>query len=459
MTQLTFGGLGLRPGICQALAARGIETPFPVQELVVPEVLSGRDLLVRSPTGSGKTLAFGLPLIERLADALRRPAPRALVLAPTRELAAQIAEELTAPAAGAGLKVACCYGGAALAAQASRAAKCDLLVATPGRLVDLVTRRMLSLGGIGILVLDEADRMLDMGFRPQVEQIVGMIPAVRQTLLFSATLDDAVADLASSLTSHPRRLRIGGEDVVTGVVHRFRAVSGADRVPVLVRELSDEPGVVLVFCRTKRGVDRLAERLTREGVDALPMHGDLTQAAREKALGRVRQGRCRVLVATDVAARGIDLDDVAMVVNFDAPEERDGYTHRVGRTARAGRGGRALTLVGAAEAGEVGRIAVSLGLEEEWAETGLPVDGARVRYATKRRGSAFAPPPAARPVRRPLVAPGEAPRANRVPRRKSGADAPQSSSPPAVAAAVEVAIEPPPPRGNRVPRGGRRVAA
>src|SRR5438105_6386822 len=197
MSHSTFGALGLRPGVCKALSARGVDSPFPVQELVIPEALAGRDLLVRSPTGSGKTLAFGLPTLERIADAPRRPGPRALVLAPTRELAAQIAEELTAPAAGARLSVACCHGGAALSRQAVRAAKCDVLVATPGRLTDLVTRRLLSLAGIGILVLDEADRMLDMGFRPQVEEIVRGLPAARQTLLFSATLDDAVADLAS----------------------------------------------------------------------------------------------------------------------------------------------------------------------------------------------------------------------------------------------------------------------
>ena len=417
MSHGTFGALGLRPGICRALAARGVDAPFPVQTLVIPGALAGRDLLVRSPTGSGKTLAFGLPVIERIADAPRRPGPRALVLAPTRELAAQIAEELTPPAAGAGLAVACCHGGAALPRQAARAAKCDVLVATPGRLTDLVTRRMLSLAGIGILILDEADRMLDMGFRPQVEQIVAGLPAVRQTMLFSATLDDAVADLASRLTRDAQRLRIGAEPVVTGVVHRFRSVDRADRVDALVEELAEEPGVVLVFCRTKRGADRLAARLNREGVEAAAMHGDLTQSARERALGSVRRGRCRVLVATDIASRGIDLDDVAMVVNYDAPDDGAGYAHRVGRTARAGRTGRALTLVDPAEAGDVSRMAASLGLEEEWAATGLAVVAPRVRYASKRRNSVFAGRPAVRPAA-PPVAPDDAPvRNNRVPRR------------------------------------------
>jgi superfamily II DNA/RNA helicase len=418
MSHSTFGALGLRPGVCKALSARGIDAPFPVQELVIPEVLAGRDLLVRSPTGSGKTLAFGLPILERIADAPRRPGPRALVLAPTRELAAQIAEELTAPAAGAGLSVACCHGGAALPRQAAKAAKSDVLVATPGRLTDLVTRRLLSLAGIGILVLDEADRMLDMGFRPQVEQIVRGLPHARQTMLFSATLDDAVADLASSLTHDAQRLRVGADPVVAGVVHRFRSVTRGERVETLVQELADEPGVVLVFCRTKRGADRLAERLNREGVEAAAMHGDLTQSARERALGSVRRGTCRVLVATDIAARGIDLDDVAMVVNYDAPEDGSGYAHRVGRTARAGRTGRALTLVDPAEAPDVSRMAASLGLEEEWAATGFALEAPRVRYASKRRGSVFASRPATRPAARPAVAADDAPvRNNRVPRR------------------------------------------
>ncbi|MDX6647917.1 MAG: hypothetical protein QOK40_3644 [Miltoncostaeaceae bacterium] len=418
MTHSTFGALGLRPGICKTLADRGFEAPFPVQELVIPEAISGRDLLVRSPTGSGKTLAFGLPIVERLAGAPRRPGPRALVLAPTRELAAQIAEELKAPAAAAGLSVACCYGGAALPKQAAKAARSEIVVATPGRLFDLVSRRLVSLAGIGILVLDEADRMLDMGFRPQVEQIVREIPAVRQTMLFSATLHDAVADLAASLTHEPLRLRIGAEPVVTGVVHRFRSVTRGERVETLVQELADEPGVVLVFCRTKRGADRLAERLNREGVEAAAMHGDLTQSAREKALGSVRRGRCRVLVATDIAARGIDLDDVAMVVNYDAPEDGSAYAHRVGRTARAGRTGCALTLVDPAEASDVGRMAASLGLTEEWAATGFPAEGPRVRYASKRRGSVFAGRPAARPApRSPAVADDAPVRNNRVPRR------------------------------------------
>jgi ATP-dependent RNA helicase DeaD/ATP-dependent RNA helicase RhlE len=394
LTKTTFAELGISSAVCVALAKNGIHEPFDVQSLVIREAIEGSDLLVRSPTGSGKTLAFGLPVIERLKTLPRARVPRALVLAPTRELAVQITTELTAPAQAAGLKIACCYGGVPLPRQAAQAARADLVVATPGRLNDLIDRRLVKMTGIEILVLDEADRMLDMGFAPQVDRIVQTMPAERQTLLLSATLEGQVAELAQRLTRDAVQLRLGSEPVVVGVEHRFAVTVGDARLAMLVDELTTEPGLVLVFTRTKHGADRLATRLGRHGMDAVAMHGDLSQSARERALGRIRKGHSRVLVATDVAARGIDLDDVALVVNYDPPNDQSDYTHRVGRTARAGRSGQALTMLEPSDAPKISRMAVSLGLEAEWAATGLPVGQAKVVYASKRRNGQFSRRPA-----------------------------------------------------------------
>ena len=394
MTKTTFAELGVSSAVCVALAKNGIHEPFDVQALVIREAIDGSDLLVRSPTGSGKTLAFGLPVIERLTTLPRARVPRALVLAPTRELAVQITTELTAPAQAAGLKIACCYGGTPLPRQAAQAARADLVVATPGRLNDLIDRRLVKMTGIEILVLDEADRMLDMGFAPQVDRIVQTMPSERQTLLLSATLEGQVAELAQRLTRDPVQLRLGTEPVVEGVEHRFAVTVGDARLAMLVDELTTEPGLVLVFTRTKHGADRLATRLGRHGMDAVAMHGDLSQSARERALGRIRKGHCRVLVATDVAARGIDLAGVALVVNYDPPNDQSDYTHRVGRTARAGRTGQALTMLEPGDAPKISRMAVSLGLEAEWAATGLPVGQAKVVYASKRRNGQFSRRPA-----------------------------------------------------------------
>lgn len=231
--------------------------------------------------------------------------------------------------------------------------------------------------------------MLDMGFAPQVDRIVAKLSAERQTLLLSATLEGDVAELARRLTRDPVRLRLGTEPTAAGVAHRFAVTQGEARVAMLVDELTNEPGLVLVFTRTKRGADRLATNLGRHGMDAVAMHGDLSQSQRERALGRIRKGQCRVLVATDVAARGIDLEEVALVVNFDPPNDPSDYTHRVGRTARAGKTGHALTLVPPDDAPRVSRLAVSLGLDAEWAATGVPVGAAKVVYASKRRGGHF----------------------------------------------------------------------
>jgi superfamily II DNA/RNA helicase len=411
----TFADLGVSDRVRAALAATGITTPFPVQELVLPVAASGRDVLVRSPTGSGKTLAFGLPLVERLARGRRGPA--ALVLAPTRELAAQIAEDLAPLAAARGLRVAVCYGGVGLEAQAKRAASADLLVATPGRLTDLCQRRLLSLDGVEALVVDEADRMLDLGFRPQVEAIVRRLPAERQTMFFSATLAGAVGRLAEEFTRDAARLQVADasdqEPLSSRLAQSFVACTSATRTDALLEAIRGEDDLVLVFCRTKHGADRLARALGRHDVDASAMHGNLSQVARQKALARFAAGRPRVLVATDVASRGIDLDDIGLVINYDPPGDRDSYTHRIGRTARAGRTGRAITLVQPDQTADVGAIARDLGLEGEWAATGYAAPAPRVVYGSRRRGSAFAPSRARPAAARPSSAP---PRANRVKR-------------------------------------------
>jgi ATP-dependent RNA helicase RhlE len=362
MTQLSFAELGVSGAVRGALSRRGVTVPFPVQRLVLEDVLGGRDVLVKSPTGSGKTLAFGIPLVERL-DA-RGPTPAALVLAPTRELASQIVAELTDIAGARGLRVAAVYGGVGLARQAAQAARAHILVATPGRLEDLLERGAFTLRRIRILVLDEADRMLDMGFRPAIDRIVGACPTERQTLFFSATLDGVAGRVAGAYTtraiSHehgdPRRYD------TSAVEHRFVAVRDEERVQALVEELDGERDRALVFVRTKRGADRLVKRLDARGIRAVAIHGNKSQNQRERALSRFQSGQVDTLVATDVAARGIDVDGVSHVINFDPPGDHEAYIHRVGRTGRAGNRGVGVTLVGAGERHEMRQLARRLGL-------------------------------------------------------------------------------------------------
>jgi len=363
----TFADLGVSPAVARALSKRGIDSPFPVQQLVIEDVLAGRDVLVQSPTGSGKTLAFGLPLVERVAADARRPA--ALILAPTRELARQIVDELDSIARVRALKVEVVYGGVGIQPQIRSAPKAHILVATPGRLEDLLERRALTLSHIRTLVLDEADRMLDMGFKPAVDRIVRQIPKQRQTLFFSATLEGAAGKLADAYTTDARRhVNAPKHDPKAAIEHRFvQASSQGAKVDLLVAELAnDERGRTLVFVRTKRGADRLVKKLSAEKVHALAMHGDKSQAQRQKALARFDRGDVTVLVATDVAARGIDVPDITHVINFDAPEDGDAYTHRVGRTGRAGASGRGVSFLLGDQAFEMSKIAAGLGLSSEF---------------------------------------------------------------------------------------------
>jgi superfamily II DNA/RNA helicase len=345
MTQLSFAALGVSAEVEQALAAPSIVHPFRIQELVVPEALRGTDVLAKSPTGSGKTLAFGLPLVERTS--VEGKVPKVLILVPTRELAQQVAEELGLLGAPKGLKVAVVYGGQPVGAQAKKARGAQILVATPGRIWDLVERKLVSLDAVESLVLDEADRMLDMGFKPQVERIMRRLPSERQTMLFSATLDGEVGELARTYTYMPAHFEA---DLPTHlerseVDHKFVSVTQDGKIDALVKEIELAHGLTLVFVRTKRGAERLAQKLNRRDVPAAAMHGDMTQGAREKALARFRTGKVQTLIATDVAARGLDLDDITHVINFDPPEDDKGYVHRVGRTGRAGRNGSGITFV------------------------------------------------------------------------------------------------------------------
>src|SRR5450755_328198 len=361
----SFAELGVSRAVVQSLANEGISEPFAVQRLVIADILAGRDVLARSPTGSGKTLAFGVPLVDNIpADG---PRPAALILAPTRELATQIAADLRPIAHARALRITAVYAGVGLVDQAKRAANSHILVATPGRLEDLLARRAFNLQNVSTLVLDEADRMLDMGFKPAVDRIVRACPSQRQTLFFSATLDGEAGRIARSFTHDPVTHERGPTDrrAVEDVQHRFVALKGADRVETLISELEANRELALVFVRTKRGADRLVKRLGARGVSAVSIHGNKSQRQRERALATFAAGSTDTLVATNVAARGIDITGISHVINFDPPHDHESYVHRVGRTGRAGRSGLAITLVDSAERGDVSRLADHLGLDHD----------------------------------------------------------------------------------------------
>ena len=391
MPDQTFAELGLSADVIGALSAQGIETPFQIQTRVIPAALAGADILAKAPTGSGKTLAFAVPIVEHLNPADGRPA--ALILVPTRELCVQVTEVLETLTPARGLKVASVYGGVPLRAQADKAKRAHVLVATPGRLQDLMDRRLVSLDAVKILILDEADRMLDMGFKPQVDKIVRRISDDRQTMFFSATLDGAVGELAHAYTTVPVRIEaeLPTDREYGEIDHQFLPVTAENKVEKLVELLNAERGLALVFVRTKRGADRLAQRLARHDVRAIAMHGDKTQAAREKALAHFEAGKVTTLIATDVAARGLDLSDITHVINFDPPEDEKAYTHRVGRTGRAGRSGTGVTLVLPDQQAEVSRVARLNGHTEKWQETGMKTAAPKLVYSSKRRNSKWGP--------------------------------------------------------------------
>jgi len=391
----SFAALGVSAPVVAVLDRLGATSPFAIQELVLPDALAGVDVLAAAPTGSGKTLAFGIPTIERTAGADGRPS--ALVLVPTRELASQIVDDLRPLAAARNLRIAAVYGGTSVGAQAQKARGANVLVATPGRLHDLLERRLVSLGSVRVLVLDEADRMLDMGFRPQVDRILERIPTNRQTMLFSATLEGPVAELARTYTDNAVRFSAAAQ-VATGpglVKHEFVPVTAEDKLERLVEQLGQERGLALVFVRTKHGADRLARKLFRgHDIRAAVMHGNMSQNARERSLSQFESGRVSTLIATDVAARGLDVDEITHVINFDPPHTSEDYVHRVGRTGRAGRTGTGITLVLPEQQLDVSRLARTLGHADAFAASGISVPapartaGARRRkhFERKRRG-------------------------------------------------------------------------
>jgi ATP-dependent RNA helicase RhlE len=364
---MSFADLGISQSVVNALAKRGITQPFPVQQMVVRDALAGHDLLVQAPTGSGKTLAFGIPLVDSIEPGASDLS--ALVLAPTRELASQIVDELHSIAGARRLRIAAVYGGVGFGPQTAAARRADIVVATPGRLEDLLERGTFSLSRVKVLVLDEADRMLDMGFKPAVTRIVSQTPAQRQTLFFSATLEGATGKLAAAYTRKPRRhTQAPTKQGKADIEHRFVHVdSQSAKLEQLIGELRDpERGRALVFVRTKRGADRLVKRLRSREVESVAMHGDKSQRQRERALARFDNGDVDTLIATDVAARGIDVADITHVVNFDAPGDRDAYVHRIGRTGRAGRRGAGISFVLADQTADMRDIARDLGLVREF---------------------------------------------------------------------------------------------
>ena len=383
MSKQSFRELGVSQPVIDALSARAIIHPFRIQELVLPDALAGLDVLAKSPTGSGKTLAFAVPIVERTLPTDSRPS--ALVLVPTRELAAQVTADIEPLAKVCGLSVVAAYGGMPLRSQANRAKGAQILVATPGRLNDLAERRLVDLSGVRTFILDEADRMLDMGFKPQVDRIVRRLPKNRQTMFFSATLDGEAGELARAYTNSPSRFEADVLPEDPGEIeHHFVPVTADSKVETLVEHIRSSAST-LVFVRTKRGADRLVQKLARHGVRAAAMHGDMSQKARQRALSEFEKGKVATLVATDVAARGLDLDDITHVINFDPPEEDKGYVHRTGRTGRAGRSGTAITLVLPEQQADTSRVARRLGHGERYEQSGLHSARAKLVY-TSRRG-------------------------------------------------------------------------
>ncbi len=360
----TFADLGVSPDLTAALESRGIMSPFAVQELSIADALAGRDVCGKAKTGSGKTLAFGLPLLEKVKGAEARR-PRALILVPTRELATQVRDELAPLGLVRDVTVTAIYGGAKMETQVAELEKgVEIVVATPGRMIDMIERKEIFLDDITQVVLDEADRMADMGFLPQVEWILRHVPGQHQTLLFSATLDGVVDTLIKRYQTDPAMHEVVSEQVtVEQMQHRFLQVHDMDKVKVAAAIIRNSNRTI-VFVRTKRAADRVAENLRREGVDAASIHGDLRQSQREKALKDFSDGKLKALVATDVAARGIHVDEVDVVIHYDPPEDSKAYLHRSGRTARAGAKGVVATLVMWNEELEVKRLLKRLKLDQ-----------------------------------------------------------------------------------------------
>tara|TARA_B100000214_G_scaffold321410_1_gene256947 strand:- start:4834 stop:5991 length:1158 start_codon:yes stop_codon:yes gene_type:complete len=369
MTLNRWADLGVDHHIIKSLSERGINEPFPIQELTIPDALKMNDVCGKAKTGSGKTLAFGIPTIQNLAQADMRSIPRGLILVPTRELATQVKEELDPLCNSKSLTVAAIYGGANIDEQIKNIKDgVDIVVATPGRMIDLLEREEVGLQSLEVVVLDEADRMADMGFLPQVEWILRRVERKHQTLLFSATLDGVVNTLIQRYQEQPIMHEVETKEItVEEMTHRFLHVHERDKVKVAAA-IARPVSRTLIFSNTKAGCDRLVKKLLTEGIRAQAIHGDLRQNIREKALARFTEGKLPVLVATDVAARGIHVDGVEVVIHYDPPSDHKTYLHRSGRTARAGTDGLVVTLSLWDEELIVKRLQKRVGLDIELVE-------------------------------------------------------------------------------------------
>jgi ATP-dependent RNA helicase RhlE len=361
----SFDELGLRPEILRAVAESGYTTPTPIQAQAIPEILAGRDIMGGAQTGTGKTAGFGLPILQKLApQANASPSParhpvRALILAPTRELAIQVEESIREYGKHTNLRSTCVYGGVDIRQQLPIVrAGVEILVATPGRLLDHVEQKSINLGHVEIFVLDEADRMLDMGFIPDIKRIMRLLPASRQNLLFSATFSNEIKKLADELLNKPKLIEVARRNTAAETVTQSAYKVPQEAKRALLKHLVTSRNVwqVLCFVRTKHGASRLARQLEREGLAASAIHGDKTQAARLEALSQFKDGKLQVLVATDVAARGLDIDDMPLVINYELPHVPEDYIHRIGRTGRAGASGEAISFVAPEEEKYLGEI-------------------------------------------------------------------------------------------------------
>jgi len=429
----SFAELGVHPRLVTALAARGLLEPFAIQSRAIPDALAGRDILGRAQTGSGKTLAFGLPLLTRLAASTQprqQKAPRALVLVPTRELAQQVADVLAPLGQTVGVSIATVYGGVPIGRQIDQVRRADVVVATPGRLTDLIERHACTLGRTEITVLDEADHMADLGFLPAVTRLLDQTPADGQRMFFSATLDRGVGALVTKYVTSPALHAVPETAESTPAEHSMLVLRAEDKVPVAA-EIASRPGRTLFFVRTKHGADRLVKQLSRVGVDAAAIHGNRSQSQRQRALDAFAAGHPRVLVATDVAARGIHVDDVDLVVHFDPPEDHKDYLHRSGRTARAGASGQVVALAERGQVRELQRMHTAAGITaarhdvapgdrtvREFATSGTPVPpaaGRPPRAATPQAGRRGAGSRAS--TAKAGVPTGRAPSPRRQPRR------------------------------------------
>jgi len=413
---MTFETLGLAPALLRALAESNYTTPTPIQADAIPLVLAGHDVLGGAQTGTGKTAAFGLPLLQRLADgqpaAAKGPRrPRALILVPTRELAVQVTDSLRAYGKHLRLNVTAIFGGAGMQPQIEQLRRgVDVLVACPGRLLDHLERGTAKLDAVEVLVLDEADRMLDMGFLPSIKRVIARVPANRQTLLFSATFEARIRQLALEFMRNPQQVQVAANNTIADtIVHRAHPVDGPRKrellIDILARRHTEQ---VLVFGKTKHGCNRLAEQLEDAGLAAVAIHGNKSQAARQRALNDFKSGKARVLVATDVAARGLDITNLPLVINHDLPMVAEDYVHRIGRTGRNGAQGEALSLVSPDEAGLLRQIQRMLKADIAM-ET---VPGFEPSRQMRTDNAPFNAPRGPRPQRahRPHGKPGNAPR-------------------------------------------------